>query len=210
MEKLIYGKIANILNEVPAVTKNKRNEHGRYQFRGIDDMYNCIHPLFSKHRVFISSKVLNQRREERKSKSGGLLIYTILDVEFSFFAEDGSFVTSVMVGEAMDSSDKSTNKAMSAALKYALMQMFLVPTEEQADADKNTPEPLPKMQQPQKFDLNKDLFNKAIIRVQKGDYTVDGIIEKLGETYAISQKWLNKFEAFKKEQNKQTEASPTT
>jgi hypothetical protein len=81
---------------------------------------------------------MGRHREERTTAKGGVLIYTILTVKFTFYASDGSFVSSVTEGEAMDSADKSTNKAMSAALKYCLMQMLLIPTEELKDADANT------------------------------------------------------------------------
>ena len=53
---------------------------------------------------------------------------------------DGSYVDTVNVGEAMDSGDKGMNKAMSIALKYSLLQMFLIPTEEPKDPDKETPD----------------------------------------------------------------------
>ena len=39
----------------------------------------------------------------------------------------------------MDSADKGMNKAMSIALKYALMQMLLIPTKEEKDPDADTP-----------------------------------------------------------------------
>jgi hypothetical protein len=51
---------------------------------------------------------------------------------------DGSSVTTVITGEAMDSGDKATNKAMSVALKYALLQMFLIPTDDMRDPDATT------------------------------------------------------------------------
>ena len=53
---------------------------------------------------------------------------------------DGSYVETTNVGEAADSGDKGMNKAMSIALKYSLLQMFLIPTEEQKDPDAVTPE----------------------------------------------------------------------
>mgnify|MGYP000196155837 CR=1 FL=1 len=73
------------------------------------------------------------------TKSGGTMNYTRLLVGYSFYAADGSSVRAVVAGEAMDSADKSTNKAMSAALKYALLQIFCVPTE-MDDADAETHE----------------------------------------------------------------------
>jgi hypothetical protein len=57
---------------------------------------------------------------------------------------DGSSIEVVTVGEAMDSGDKSCNKAMSTAQKYAIFQVFAIPTEELKDSDDDSPDPLPK------------------------------------------------------------------
>lgn len=131
----IYKALDNIMQEIEAIGKNKTNQMQGYKFRGIDDMYNALQPLFKKNHVFITSNVLESKREERITTKGGTLIYTIAKCQFKFFTTDGSFVESILEGEAMDSGDKSTNKAMSTALKYALMQMFLIPTEEVLDTE---------------------------------------------------------------------------
>lgn len=125
---LIYGKLAEIMRNLNAIRKEK-NGPG-YKFRGIDDIYNALHAHFASAGVIITSEVLNNQREERSTKSGGLMLYVVLTVKFSYWAEDGSAVSCVVVGEAMDISDKATQKAMSNALKYALMQTFLIPTDD--------------------------------------------------------------------------------
>lgn len=71
-------------------------------------------------------------------------MYSILTMKFTFFAEDGSSVSSTTIGEAMDTGDKSMNKAMSTAYKYALMQIFCIPTEEDKDTENQTHEIAPK------------------------------------------------------------------
>lgn len=142
--KNIYQALAGIMAEVDYIGKNKTNQQQGYKFRGIDDMYNALHPYFSKHGVFITSNVISSKREERQTAKGGTLIYTIATCQFTFYAIDGSFITSTIEGEAMDSGDKSTNKAMSTALKYALMQMFLIPTEEKIDTEYQTHAVAPK------------------------------------------------------------------
>ena len=145
-KKLIYQKIADIMKDAPAVGKDQSNKQQGYSYRGIDDMYNSLHELFAKHQVFYTTKILNSEREERQTKSGGLLMYSILDIEFTFFTIDGSSVSSVVRGEGMDSGDKSSNKAMSAGLKYALMQLLLLPTEEgkKNDSERHSHEVRPK------------------------------------------------------------------
>jgi hypothetical protein len=142
----INKKMIAIMNDIDAIEKNKTNVQQNYKFRGIDDMYNAIHPLFKKNGVFILSEVLEEKREERQTKSGGNLIYSILRIKFSFNAEDGSSVFSTVTGEGMDSGDKASNKAMSTALKYALMQTFLIPTKElnELNTENETHEVAPK------------------------------------------------------------------
>jgi len=131
----IYQSLTAIMNEVEAIGKTKKNAQQGFMYRGIDDLYNDLQPKFAKYKVFIASEVLEILREERQTKSGGSLIYTILKVKFTFYAEDGSWVSSIMVGEAMDSGDKGSNKAMSTALKYCLFQLLLIPTEEVKESD---------------------------------------------------------------------------
>lgn len=127
---------------VSGITKDRTNTQGSgYKFRGIDDVYNAIAPLLAKHGLCILPRVLSRTVDERTSKNGGALFYVTVDSEFDFVsAEDGSKHTVKTFGEAMDSGDKATNKAMSAAYKYACFQAFSIPTESDNDADAYTHE----------------------------------------------------------------------
>ena len=124
------------------ITKDRTNNQGAgYKFRGIDDVYNSIAPLLAEHGLCILPRVLSRHCDERQSKAGGALFYITVEVEFDFVcAEDGSKHTVKTFGEAMDSGDKGTNKAMSAAYKYAAFQAFSIPTESDNDADSHTHE----------------------------------------------------------------------
>lgn len=138
--KQIYAKMASILKETKAITKSEKNQQQGFKFRGIDNVMNELHELFSKHEVFILQEVKDFTTENRPTKSGGTNTFTRATITFKYMTTDGSFVETTNVGEAMDSGDKGMNKAMSIALKYSLLQMFLIPTEEQKDPDANTPE----------------------------------------------------------------------
>lgn len=139
-EKLIYQKMANILKETKAITKSERNQQQGFKFRGIDNVMNELHELFAKNDVFILQEVQDFTVDARPTAKGGTLFYTRAKIKFRYTTTDGSFVETVNVGEAMDSGDKGMNKAMSIALKYSLLQMFLIPTEEQKDPEATTPE----------------------------------------------------------------------
>ena len=136
----IYKSMGKILKSITAIGKGSRNQQQGYAFRGIDDVMSELHGLFKEANVIVLPRVLKREVEERQTKAGSTLIYSTLTIEYRFTScEDGSYCSAVVVGEAMDSGDKSTNKAMSAGLKYALTQTFLIPTKETAqDPDYDT------------------------------------------------------------------------
>lgn len=140
----VYKAINAVQSELATngIVKDKRNSQGAgYNFRGIDDVYNAIAPLLAKHGLCILPRVLARECVERQSKSGGALFYVTVEAEFDFVSsEDGTKHTVKTFGEAMDSGDKATNKAMSAAYKYACFQAFSIPTESRDDADYQTHE----------------------------------------------------------------------
>ena len=137
----IYESITAIMGEGYAITKDKKNQQQGFKYRGIDDVMNTFFPLLSKHKVFCVPEVLECTREERQTSKGGNLIYSILKTKYTFYAEDGSSVSAVVVGEGMDSGDKASNKALAIGMKYAMFQVFCIPTEEMDDPDATTPEP---------------------------------------------------------------------
>lgn len=134
-EAMIYKAINNVMSEIGAVGKNQKNQQQGFMFRGIDAVMNAINPALIKNKVFVVPEILEQIREERQTKTGTNLIYSVCKVKYTFFAEDGSSVQAIVIGEGMDSGDKATNKAMSIAFKYACFQVFCIPTEEMKDPD---------------------------------------------------------------------------
>ena len=124
------------------ILKSRRNTQGSgYNFRGIDDVYNAIAPLLAQHGLCILPRILARTCDERQTQKGGAIFYVTVEAEFDLVcAEDGSKHTVRTFGEAMDMSDKATNKAMSAAYKYAAFQTFAIPTEADNDADAHTHE----------------------------------------------------------------------
>lgn len=145
-EKLPLGVYASI-NAVQkalsktGITKDRKNQQQGYSFRGIDDVYNALSPLLAEHGLCILPRILTRNCEERQTQKGGVLFYVTVEAEFDFVAaSDGSRHVVRTFGEAMDSADKATNKAMSAAYKYAAFQAFAIPTEGDNDADAHTPQ----------------------------------------------------------------------
>jgi hypothetical protein len=130
-EKLIYGKIIEVMRSVSHIGKDRSGSGLNYKFRGIDDVYNTFHEPMAEAGIFITPNVVDVVREERTSGKGKPVCYSIVTVNYKFFASDGSYVECTTVGEGMDFTDKGINKALSAALKYAFFQVFCIPTEGQ-------------------------------------------------------------------------------
>jgi len=129
----IHKAILDIQSEINHIGKDQRTTGGAiYNFRGIDDVMNAVHPLLAKHRVFVTPTVMQEFREDRVSGNGKAIAFVRLHVKLSLFAEDGSSVDAIVVGEAMDSSDKASAKAHSVAYRIGLLQILCIPTEETA------------------------------------------------------------------------------
>lgn len=156
MSEKINGPIgvllARVMAGVDAVGKNRRNEAQRYAFRGIDDFMNTLHPVLAEHGIVLRPVVTAATPlESQETKSGGLMFRVLVTMDVGFCAPDGTAHVVTTVGEGADTGDKATNKAMSAALKYALVMTFLIPTEDLKDSEEDSHEakgPAPKRAPP--------------------------------------------------------------
>jgi len=141
MSNGIYQAIATAMSEIEPIAKTERNKEQNFQYRGIDKIMDALSPILVKNKIFIYPEVVSVQRQERQTKNGGTLLYSILTVKYHFAHEDGSELCCVVVGEGMDSGDKASNKAMAIAFKYACLQMFCIPTKDMPDPNAETPPP---------------------------------------------------------------------
>jgi hypothetical protein len=133
----IYAAISAMTADLAAegIPKRSANEIDQYRYRSIDDVLNRLAPLFAKHRICALPRVLERQVVERQDRAG-LLIGVALRVAYSLVsAADGSTHVVEAYGEALDSGDKATSKAMSSAYKSAMIQAFCIPLGEGEDAD---------------------------------------------------------------------------
>jgi len=144
MTKAVYKAINAVQIALAKSGIAKDRQAQTYKFRGIDDVYNAISPLLGEHGLCILPRMIRREYQERQTAKGSAIFYVIVEAEFDFVAaEDGSCHVVRTFGEAMDMSDKATNKAMSAAYKYAAMQAFAIPTEGDNDTENQNIEPVP-------------------------------------------------------------------
>jgi|SRR5882724_8390952 len=136
----VYAAICKVQKALAkyGIAKDRQNDQQNYAFRGIDDVYNALAYPLAEAQLCIIPRFTEREVVERVSASNKALFYVTVKGEFDLVGPDGSRHTAIAFGEAMDSGDKATNKAMSAAYKYMCMQVFCIPTEGDNDADKTT------------------------------------------------------------------------
>lgn len=140
----IYKKMSDVMKEIGSVAKNQNNQSQGFKFRGIDQFVNALYPALTNNGVFMAPRCVSERTEIREvvrsNGKSGVDKHVSIQMEYDFFAEDGSKVTvGPIPAEGLDTGDKATNKALSAALKYALIQTFSIPTVDMAEGDSETP-----------------------------------------------------------------------
>jgi len=183
----VYKAISAVSNELlDGIAKSQKNTQQGFMFRGIDQVYNALAPALVKCGLVVIPRVKSIERAERQTQKGGVLFYVVAQCEFDFICvEDGSKHTMQIFGEAMDSGDKATNKAMAIAYKYACFQTFCIPTEDTSeDPDKTThndllpkaPLPLPA---PKKQAMSKELFDRACKALHEGGEKAEATLSSL-------------------------------
>lgn len=139
---MVYSAIAKVMSDLAkaGISKSRKNIQQGYSFRGIDEVYNALSPFLATRGLVIIPSFYRRGQVERVTAKGGALFYVTVEGTFTLVSvEDGSqVVAGPFFGEAMDSGDKATNKAMSAAYKYMAMEVFCIPTEGDNDADSTT------------------------------------------------------------------------
>lgn len=150
----IYAKLGQVMQSIKAIGKNQTNEQQHFKFRGIDDFMNELHDHLADAGIIIIPSETEHLQEQFTTKNGTAQFRTRLHMKFTFVStDDGSSITADGWGEAADSGDKGYNKCKSIALKYVLMQMFLVPTKDLTAPDSETPDPV----QPQNISADLEL-----------------------------------------------------
>lgn len=204
----VYKAISEVSGEMLAgIAKDRKNQQQGFMFRGIDAVYNALAPALVKHGLLILPRITSRTVTERATKSGGALFYVVVEAEFDFVStEDGSKHTVKTYGEAMDSGDKATNKAMSIAYKYAAFQAFCIPTEDtaiDADATAHNVASQPRYNQPQSaqqqskqpLDTLEGQTLNAVAQWLSEGLTVEHVAERLGSKYILHPAVMQKIKS---------------
>lgn len=138
----LYGKLAQILGLIPTVEKRGVNDFHKYSYAKESDLVEAVRPLLSEYGIFFWWSVVSHERRiqvKTRGENAGAEAETlsVIEVEFKFIDADGNATEPQRV-EAYgdDPIDKGVYKALTGAVKYALMKTFLIATGDDPEADK--------------------------------------------------------------------------
>ncbi len=136
----IHSNLLSVMADVGVVGKWGKNKHDKYEFRRAEDVMNALHPALVRHGVLVIPTTWSCDLDAYTTKGGTVMNRAVVRVEFRFIAaEDGSSLSVFAYGEGADVGDKSVNKAHTSALKTAICQGLMIPTEAIYDAEADSP-----------------------------------------------------------------------
>lgn len=157
----IHEALILVADEIGAIRKEQQNKDQHYNFRGVDAVVNALHPLLVKHNVIVTPDVFEANYAIIPTRSGTNMNYARLTVRFTLTHEDGSSIYGSAQGEAFDSQDKASSKAMSVALRTFLLQTFTIPTDEpDPDSPADIPPPAREQANPRYVELQEEIKAK--------------------------------------------------
>jgi hypothetical protein len=172
--------MAKVMAEVPAVPKADRNSAQNFSFRGVDAVVNALGPALRKHGVIILPHLNTIKTEQVEiGRNKTVMNAVTVDMSYTFMGPEGDQVCVRVPGESLDAGDKATPKAMSVALRTALLQTFALPTDEK-DPDMDTYErapaeaPDPELEEAKAYLLkkvhDKNLERPAVATLFRGEF----------------------------------------
>jgi hypothetical protein len=182
----IVQALASIMDSVGAVRKADRNSSQNFNFRGIDAVVNAVSPALRHYGVVVTPELQSvEYGTVEIGKNRTAMGHVRVVVKYTFTAEDGSSLTATVPGEAMDSGDKATAKAMSVAFRTALLQALALPTDE-PDPDSQSYERAPA----QAKVMDEATYARALAAIQgAADEAAMTKIVDAFRGYAIKDEW---------------------
>lgn len=139
----IIELLARVMADVNHVGKDGWNKTQSYNFRGIDAVLNRVGPAFRAHGI-VPKPILKDVVYENilVGEKRTPMTRCTVKVKYRFKGPGGDHEDVTVPGEAFDSGDKGTAKAMSVAYRIALIQLLALPTTE-PDPDESSYERAP-------------------------------------------------------------------
>lgn len=139
----LYQKLLKITEEIGKIDKTGTNTQQSYKFIEQAVVVAEVRVQLAKWGVVIREEVLDRTVDRFTTKSGANAVHVMLNSRFTVINADNpdeNFTDLWSAGEALDYSDKASNKATTASEKYYLMKLFKISDQNDPDKENNTVE----------------------------------------------------------------------
>jgi len=127
----IVRVLAAVMGDARVVHKGDTNTAQGFKFRGVDAVVNAVGPALRTHGVIVVPDVESvDYGTVEVGRNRTPMGHVRVKVRYTFHGPAGDSISCSVVAESMDSGDKATPKAMSVALRTALIQALCLPTDE--------------------------------------------------------------------------------
>lgn len=136
----VHVAFARVMADVQSVGKTDRRDDpgGHYNFRGVDRVVNAVGPAIRRHGVLVlPTRVFDVEYREARTSKGNVMQECVLKVQWTVIGPMGDVLPVPLesAGQATDTQDKSTSKAISVAQRVLFLTGLHIPTEN-PDADR--------------------------------------------------------------------------
>ena len=134
----LIKKLSKVMAEIERIPKNGTNEFHKYKYVTESDMVDALRGKLAEAGIMIIPSV-----EKTTTHLGAIQTrngaQSLIDIEMTFTIYDSESDQQIVAkwsGQGSDSGDKGVYKAMTGAVKYFLMKMFLVSTGDDPEGEK--------------------------------------------------------------------------
>tara|TARA_R100000734_G_C3290623_1_gene82486 strand:+ start:112 stop:774 length:663 start_codon:yes stop_codon:yes gene_type:complete len=132
------GKLVQALSssiaEIGAVQKTGKNNFHKYSYASAEDISRAVQPAFAKHGLVLVLRKICKSTRTTEGKNQ----HVEIELQYRLAHISGEWMDLEIPSEGIDNGDKATFKALTGALKYALVQLCLIPTGDDVEKDSPT------------------------------------------------------------------------
>ena len=133
-------KLAVVRRRIAYVQKRGHNPRFNYNYVTAADIAGAVGDILAELGVVVVPRLESISHEAVRPSAGGTEHATHVVMSYSFLDVDtAEEITVKTAGEGLDSGDKAPYKAMTGALKYALLQSFLLATGDDPEEERSSP-----------------------------------------------------------------------
>lgn len=135
----LFRKLSEVMAAVTHVSKTGHNKFHNYDYATEADIVASVRKAMAERHLVLVHDTEKVEVKDLARKNGTERLAT-LTVRFTVHDGDsGESMSFHVLGEGTDSGDKATYKALTGAVKYALLKLFLIPTGDDPEKDDDAP-----------------------------------------------------------------------